>query len=203
MIKTIFFDIGGVLIDIHPNRTYQYVSDCIGIDVQVIQNSFPNHIHDKYEKGEITSKEWFLLYKDSLPQPCCLKETDFWKAWRLLLGEEKKTIEIIKNLKDRYSIWLLSNTNSKHIQDEIENKYSFPKLVNGAIYSFEAGLRKPDAYIYKHAAEQARQDPQSCLFIDDLNENIRAAKKFGMHAFHFTSTEKLKKDLISIGIECL
>ena len=87
MIKTIFFDIGGVLIDIHPERTYQYLSDSADVEVSMVKESFPWDAHDEYEKGNLTNKEWFFAFRDSLPQPCCLKETDFWKAWSLLLGK--------------------------------------------------------------------------------------------------------------------
>ena len=121
MITTIFFDIGGVLIDIHPERTLQYLSDCTDVSVEDVRKCFPMKAHDQYEKGDLTDEEWFLAIKESLPQPCCLKESDFWHAWKLLLGDEKATVKILKELSDNYSIWLLSNTNPKHIIDEIES----------------------------------------------------------------------------------
>ncbi len=120
MIKTIFFDIGGVLIDIHPERTYQYISDSVDIDISTIENRFPWGSHDKYERGTLSDEEWFYAYREALPQPCCLKSSDFWKAWKILLGEEKKTVQILELLKRNYSIWLLSNTNPKHIQEMID-----------------------------------------------------------------------------------
>ena len=125
-ITTIVFDIGGVLLDIHPEKTYQYISDSIDVEIDVVKNRFPWDAHDEYEKGNLTNKEWFLAFRDSLPQPCCLKETDFWKAWSLLLGKEKKTVDLLGILSQSHSTWLLSNTNPKHIQDEIEKKISFP-----------------------------------------------------------------------------
>jgi len=39
------------------------------------------------------------------------------------------------------------------------------------------------------------------VFFDDRPENIRTAKKLGMHAFLFKSVEQFKKDLISVGVE--
>ena len=123
MIKTIFFDIGGVLIDIHPEKTYQYISDCVDLSPDIIEKKFPWEAHNEYEKGYISDRDWFMAVKEALPQPCCLKESDFWKGWKLLLGEEKKTLSILQKLKSNYNIWLLSNTNSKHIQDEIEINY--------------------------------------------------------------------------------
>ena len=139
MIKTIFFDIGGVLIDIHPERTYQYLSDSADVEVSMVKESFPWDAHDQYERGIMNNEDWFITYKESLPQPCCLKRSDFWNAWKLLLGEEKNTVNILEALNKQYSIWLLSNTNPKHIQDEIEKRYLFPKLVDGTVYSFDVG----------------------------------------------------------------
>ena len=84
MIKTIFFDIGGVLIDIHPEKTYQYISDCVDLSPEIIEKKFPWEAHNEYEKGYISDRDWFMAVKEALPQPCCLKESDFWKGWKLL-----------------------------------------------------------------------------------------------------------------------
>ena len=200
MIKTIFFDIGGVLIDIHPERTYQYLSDSADVEVSMVKESFPWDAHDQYERGIMNNEDWFITYKESLPQPCCLKRSDFWNAWKLLLGEEKNTVNILEALNKQYSIWLLSNTNPKHIQDEIEKRYLFPRLVNGAVYSFDVGVRKPEKEIYEIAMQRANANPQECLFIDDLLENIQAAKQIGIEGIHFISSEQLKQELVHLGI---
>lgn len=200
MIKTIFFDIGGVLIDIHPERTYQYLSDSADVEVSMVKESFPWDAHDQYERGIMNNEDWFITYKESLPQPCCLKRSDFWNAWKLLLGEEKNTVNILEALNKQYSIWLLSNTNPKHIQDEIEKRYLFPSLVNGAVYSFDVGVRKPEKEIYEIAMQRANANPQECLFIDDLLENIQAAKQIGIEGIHFISFEQLKQELVRLGI---
>ncbi len=200
MIKTIFFDIGGVLIDIHPERTYQYLSDSADVEFNMVKESFPWDAHDQYERGIINNEDWFIAYKESLPQPCCLKRSDFWNAWKLLLGEEKNTVNILEDVNKQYSIWLLSNTNPKHIQDEIEKRYLFPSLVNGAVYSFDVGVRKPEKEIYEIAMQRANANPQECFFIDDLLENIQAAKQIGIEGIHFISSEQLKQELVHLGI---
>jgi putative hydrolase of the HAD superfamily len=201
MINTIFFDIGGVLIDIHPNRTFEYISKCTNIDKKTVEKSFPSNIHNKYEKGLISNNEWFLNYKNSLKGFSALNESDFWIAWKLLLGKEKKTIELIKLLKPYYSIWLLSNTNPQHIRDEIEKKYVFPTLSDGEIYSFEVGERKPSRAIFKVAMKKASTVPEKSLFIDDLIENVDAATEFGIKSFQFRSYLKLKLDFKNINLK--
>ena len=105
MIKTIVFDIGGVLLDIHPERTFQYIGDSLDMNQKEIADSVPWELHDEYEKGNLNNKEWFWGIRDSLPQPCCLKESDFWKAWSLLLGDEKETVKLFSDLSIKYSLW--------------------------------------------------------------------------------------------------
>ena len=199
-VTTIFFDIGGVLINIQPERTLKHLSDCTGIHIDVIKNRFPLDIHQEYEKGNLSNKEWFLAVKKSMPQPCSLWEPSFWEAWKLLVGQEKKSVKILKKLKDYYSVWLLSNTNPCHIQDEIDKKFEFPHLADGTIYSFDIGLRKPDEAIYKIAASRAGSIPERCLFIDDQRENVIAAENTGFIGIHFHSVEQLQKDLYETGI---
>jgi len=203
MIKAIFFDIGGVLINIHPDRTFEYISKSTGVKIQILKESFPENIHNEYEKGKISNNEWFSEYKKSLPELSNLTEKTFWKAWNLLLGKEKKTIDLVKSLKPNYSIWLLSNTNPKHIQDEIKNKYEFPSLIDGAVYSFEVGKRKPSYDIYKIATEMAGVGAHEALFIDDLSENIIAAKEIGITSFLFTTFEQLTIDLKKLRLSSL
>ena len=203
MIKTIFFDIGGVLIDIHPNRTFEYISKSTGVKIEILKESFPDSIHNEYEKGQISNNEWFFKYKKSFPGLLDLTEKDFWKAWNLLLGKEKNTTDLVKLLKPYYSIWLLSNTNPKHIQDEIENKYEFPSLIDGAVYSFKVGKRKPSYDIYQIAIEMAGVKLHEALFIDDLPENIIAAKDIGITSLLFTTFEQLKIDLKNLRLKSL
>ena len=200
IIKTIFFDIGGVLIDINFKRTSEFLADCTDLTVEEIESSFPIKDHDNYEKGILSDRDFFLAVKDSLPQPCCLKESDFWRGWQKLLGEETEVVKVLEKLKENYSIWLLSNTNPKHINDEIEKNYLFPKLVDGAIYSFNIGHRKPQEEIYIKAAYMAKSDPIECLFIDDLYENVKSAKKIGFSSIHFKSYKDLLHILDKKGI---
>ncbi len=201
MIKTIVFDIGGVLLDVSPEKTFQYLSDSTGVAKQIIEKKFPWKIHDEYEKGNCTNKEWFHGVRDALPQPCCLKEADFWKAWSLLLGKEKETVSLFTDLSKNYSLWLLSNTNPKHIQNEIEKKYLFPNLVNGAIYSFDAGCRKPEKEIYNILLHKSQSRPNECVFVDDLIANVRAAQLLGIQGIHYKDDENLIVHFNKIGIK--
>ena len=112
-------------------------------------------------------------------------------------------MDLLGTLSQSHSTWLLSNTNTKHIQDEIEKKYLFPSLVDGAIYSFDARCRKPDRQIYDFLLESLKADPQECVFIDDLIENVKAARLIGMQAIHYHNYKLLSNELRELGVPVL
>jgi putative hydrolase of the HAD superfamily len=55
-------------------------------------------------------------------------------------------------------------------------------LFDTVVISGEAGLHKPQPEIYLFAAESLGVDPQDCVFVDDLRENVRGAESVGMTA---------------------
>tara|TARA_Y100000780_G_scaffold219950_1_gene226750 strand:- start:2501 stop:3127 length:627 start_codon:yes stop_codon:yes gene_type:complete len=199
-INFIVFDIGGVLLDIYPDRMVQYISDVTEISPKIIRDCFPEDIHEEYERGQISDYEWFVSYKKALLQPNCLKEADFWEAWNRLLGQETNVVDIMMKLKNTYSVWLLSNTNQRHVRNEIEKKYVFSQLADGTIYSFEEGARKPEKEIFNIAAEKIGADLNTCLFIDDKKENVTSAKSAGFLGLHYIDTQRLERDLGYLGV---
>jgi putative hydrolase of the HAD superfamily len=203
MIKDIFFDIGNVLIDIHPEDCIQYWADSADLTKGEIIKAFSNDLHNAYEIGKITNNDFFYSFKNALPQPCCLKKSDFWRGWNKLLGKEKHTVEILKLLSLDYNIWLLSNTNPKHINNNLKLSSTFFEFVKGAIYSFEVGVRKPDPTIFENALKLSGSGSSKTLFIDDLIENIQIAKKLGWKAIHCENDNLLQDQLTFLGIDTL
>ena len=64
-ITGIFFDIGGVLLNIHPERTIQHLNNCTGISKEIIKTAFSHEINNKYEKGEINNQEYYQSIKQA------------------------------------------------------------------------------------------------------------------------------------------
>ena len=199
-IKVIFFDIGGVLLRIHPEKMVKKISSITDVAFDVVKNSFPEEAHDAYERGQMTDYDWYQSCKNSLPTKNGLTENQFWDAWSMLLGNETDVLDILIRLKSFYKIWLLSNTNSRHIKNEVEGNYKFTNLVDGAIYSYDVGCRKPEKKIYQLACEAAKEAPESCVFIDDLKDNITGANQVGLHGIHYKNTLELKEELKVLNI---
>ncbi len=199
-INIIFFDIGGVLLHIYPDRMIQYISAAADMSPRIVKGCFPEDIHKEYERGQISDHDWFVSFKAALPQPNCLKEIDFWRAWNQLLGQETDVVDIMIELKENYPVWLLSNTNPRHIRNEVDGKYAFSQLADGTVYSFETGYRKPEKEIFKIAVGKADVDPSTCLFIDDNKENVIGAESAGFLALRYRNTLQLQLDLKFLGI---
>lgn len=193
MINTIFFDIGGVLLNIHPDRTIKYLSNLTNLSEEQIEKAFPEDAHHKYERGEISDYEFFNAIKHSLPVSNNLTEKQFWNAWSLLVGEETEVMKMMNQLASKYPVWLLSNTNPYHILGE--ERFKLFDKITGVIYSFEVGSRKPEAEIYHKALEIANAKAENSLFIDDLIENVEMARSLNMKAIHYKTFDDFKIQL--------
>ena len=202
-IKQIFFDIGGVLLEIDHVRSLQFWSDCTDLSIDVIKDHFPHEVHEQYEIGKLSDYEFFRAVKDALPQPNCLKEDDFWRGWNKLIVAETETVKLLSLLKQSYNVYLLSNTNPRHIKYEVPSRFSFQNNVTRAFYSFDLGCRKPDTAIYLKTLELAGVKPEESLLIDDVEENVEQARKLGFKTILYTGYTETKSLLIAMGIQTM
>jgi 2-haloacid dehalogenase len=79
-------------------------------------------------------------------------------------------------------------------------EWPFLEKFDGVIVSGLERLVKPDPRLYRVFTERYGIAPDSCVFIDDSEPNVIAARKFGMKAIHFSSPEALRAELISYGL---
>ena len=79
----------------------------------------------------------------------------------------------------------------------------FPELFDAVVISGEVGMRKPEPAIFRLAAELLELDPGECLFIDDIEENIRAAEAVGLVGVHHRNAEQTAarvRELLGISV---
>lgn len=63
------------------------------------------------------------------------------------------------------------------------------------------GVRKPDPRIFRLAVRVMQVDEGACLFVDDREENVEAAREAALPALKYRGAEKLEEELASRGIE--
>ena len=202
-IHSIIFDFGGVLLDIDYQRTYDAMGKLLGIEFD--PNGLPKEtiqaLND-FEIGKINTETfiWNLqrLAKNEMPIG-----QDIIKSWNaMLLGWDTSKFEFLSRLKQKYKLYLLSNTNELHIEwvrkDLKRNHYITdfePRYFDNVYYSHIIQKRKPNIEIFEFVLDDADIQAKHTLFIDDLGENIQAAKSVGLLTYHHDPSEKLEEVL--------
>ena len=194
-IQTIIFDLGGVLINIDPQRAVDAFVK-LGASSPAFQSTAKSLFPD-FELGHIDADAFReVLRKQINPNVSDAFLDAAWNATLLDLPEER--IEILKKTRKQYRIFLLSNTNSIHIR-EIEQKLgeeqyrTFIALFEKCYFSFELGICKPDAAIFRQLLKEQELKPEETLFIDDTAVHIETARNLGIHTWHL----QVKKESIA------
>ncbi|MEZ5196911.1 MAG: HAD family phosphatase [Bacteroidales bacterium] len=187
-IKNIIFDFGGVIINISHQRVEKAFSD-LGLEnfQEMFNQATQSDLFRIFEKGEIGPDE----FRNRIRNITGLTATDadLNHAWNQIIGSyPAQRIELLKNIKDKYRIFLLSNTNIIHFDfyiPKFELEFGFPlqSLFEKTYWSFDIGMRKPDLDPYLFVIRQNKSfDPAETLFIDDSIQNIEVRKVGGLHA---------------------
>ncbi len=78
--------------------------------------------------------------------------------------------------------------------------WPFLEKFDGIVVSGVEHLMKPDPRIFRLFCDRYGLAPEACVFIDDSEVNIASARRFGMHAIHFTGADALRRDLVALGL---
>ena len=203
-IRNIIFDLGGVILNINPQLTVDAFRNLGWNDFYEANNqSLCKELFCKLEAGSSSPE----LFRDNVRQMIANQKDDaeIDKAWTaMILDIPSDRVRYLEKLKRSYRLFLLSNTNEIHRikfhrEFEADFGYSFYDLFEHNFYSHEMGMRKPDPLIYLQALNEAGLVPEETLFIDDMKENIEAARTLGMKVLHIqpgTLMECLPKYLI-------
>ncbi|MFH1850950.1 MAG: HAD family phosphatase [Candidatus Neomarinimicrobiota bacterium] len=200
-IRTIFFDLGGVLFELQVEQTINYLAEKAGLDPQTVEQAFPLQDYYRFERGEMDEIAFFNCWRAALDSTA-LTGADFDHSWGILVGEPTATMALVEKLLPHYRIWLLSNTNDFHIS-RLQAHYPLLERVHGRIYSYREGCRKPEPEIFQVALQKAGARADQSLFIDDMIVNVRAARQLGIRGIEFTSPAELEIELKLLGLQGL
>ncbi len=108
-----------------------------------------------------------------------------------------KLIEIVKELKKKYKIGLISNTPRENTEQFLF-KSGLDKLFDALILSYEVKFRKPDSRIYQLAVKKLGLKPEKILFIDDHQKSLDGAVEVGMQVLLYEGekTNKILEELL-------
>jgi putative hydrolase of the HAD superfamily len=206
----VIFDLGNVLVHIAPEAFLQ----TLGVDTPENRTYYQQKITDivkAYERGDETTNR-FLTRLDELFNSHDRKAShdhggnrvfsadDFRRAMLSIIGRPVAGMdEIVRSLSARVPLGLLSNTNPLHFDSCMEHLSSL-QFIPSHFLSYRLKSLKPDARIFEQAVELLQLDAGDILYIDDIPENIAAAKRVGLNSHLFVGDEELRERLVTLKL---
>jgi glucose-1-phosphatase len=204
LITDVIFDLGKVLVPFDW-----------GIAVRRLAGQFPERLgkanqHDPQtlflligdlvdllEIGVINFREFYGLVVSRTGLNLC--EEVFRKTWCEIFTLDANVVGLGRKLAERYDVWLASNTNEAHYNYIVDK---FPEILffKKAALSYELGAKKPETIYFEKAIELFGIKPEQAVFIDDLEENVMAARRIGIQAIHFNNFDSLLDELTEFGL---
>lgn len=190
--KHIIFDLGGVILDIDYNRPVEALKKKgihIGSQIFSIQN--PDPVYALYETGQLNTDEFLSYLAAQSPQP--VTHDELIVAWNsILVNLPLHRILMLRNIKNEYDTFLLSNINEMHIE-AFDKMYAthFPKStfaneLDKIYYSCRIGFRKPEPQAFKYILQDQGINPEDTLFADDSLTHIQQARLLGLQTYHIS-----------------
>lgn len=197
-IKNIIFDLGGVLLNIDYHKTADAFKS-LGVHQfdELYSQAGANHLFEALETGEISEDSFYESINEyCMPDTSMQQAQSAWNA--ILLNFRKESLLALENLKDKYKLFLLSNTNSIHlaafnqILREETGKSSLDDYFTKSYYSHIIRMRKPYPATYEWVLKDGNMIAAETLFIDDSIVNIKGAAEVGIKTHLLLPTEKIE-----------
>lgn len=198
MIKNVIFDIGNVLLNFEPK---EYVKS------KVVEEK----IEEIYE-SIFKSEEWPMLDRGTITEEKAkeniinrkVENKDFvslvFENWYDILTPIESSVEVLKKLKESgYKVFYLSNFHLAAFE-YVTKKHDFFGLFDGGVVSYKEKLLKPEKEIYEKILCEYTLEPKETLFIDDIEENVKAAINNGMKGIVLKNPIDLKSELENLDI---
>ena len=195
-ITTVIFDVGGVLVDWKREHLYRkifpgdpeemtrFLTDILPMEFNLkLDLGYP------YDKAIEEKVAEFPQFEEQIRA--------YHTRWEEMVpGHFPETIELLDSLRSiDVGLHILSNFSAETFPI-MQARFEFLTWFDSILLSADVGLAKPDPAIYKLLLSRINRQPQECLFIDDSEPNVLAARELGIDAIHFTSPENLARELM-------
>jgi putative hydrolase of the HAD superfamily len=188
-LRCVILDIGGVLEITPPTGWMHGWDERLGLPLGTVDERLDDvwqagsvgTISESEVRGEVAAR----LRLDTIQVESFM--ADLWTEY---LGTPNvELINYVRGLRSRCELGILSNSfvGARELETA---KYQFDELVEQIVYSHEIGVCKPDLRAFEMACARLGVRAQDCLFIDDFDVNIEAARKAGMQAHLFEGNER-------------
>lgn len=192
----LIFDFGNVLFDLDLPAFEREMKRHAGENnfTAAKEQLLKERVFELYETGGMSSEE----FVDKIAQSSGVSPEQVIQAWNAIFLEfPRHRLDMLLELRKKHQVFLLSNINPMHevwVADYMDRQYGLRDYetlhFDGVYFSHLVRLRKPMREIYEYVLADAELKPETCMFFDDLPENVEAARQLGIQGiWHDPKTE--------------
>lgn len=190
MIKNLIFDFGNVLIEWNPAKilaAFVKEEDRKRVKAAI----FDSGLWAQTDTGQLTLEA-------AIQAAQTLLDSSYSATVEAIFTHWYETVDVYHQLQEKifewaqlgYGIYILSTTSEIFYSVENAGLLPMTKVLTGKILSYEVGCAKPDKSIYQKLLTQYALHANQCVFIDDLQINLDAAKSLGFETILATSEQQ-------------
>jgi len=196
-IKTLIFDLGGVILDLSVDHTLEAFAQLSRFEKEKVIAIYHNEAtFNLYEKGLVGDDEFRSFIRSVYNVNATDEAID--RCWNAMLrGIPEIKLQLLTRLMKSFQVILLSNTNNIHLE-YINNSIlpafgvkSLDPFFHYTYYSHLMKMRKPDAEIFEKILSNHNLNPSETLFLDDNKLNIEGANAVGIKTVHVYKPEMI------------
>lgn len=199
MLKTIYFDLGNVILFFSHDKMFTQIASLSGLSVQELKQLFlDKNLLKLYETGQIRTDTLYKIIQTSSLKQFSL--TDFLDAACDIFTLNEELFPLIESLKRKDKrLILLSNVSECHYK-KATSICPLIQEFDDHILSYKVGAMKPDSPIFEAALKVAQADLRDCFYTDDIPQYIQQAKHLGLDGEIFINVKTLKTAFETRGL---
>jgi putative hydrolase of the HAD superfamily len=200
MIRTVISDLGRVVLWFDNNIFLRKLADLVGQPFDTVKAAVHDHLElvHRFDKGLLAPEDFRRAVLGAVGRE--LDYGTFYAIYSDIFQLNAPVAEVLKRVKEAgYWTALLSNTDPERFGFV---RRRFPEILffDDYVLSYELGIEKPDPAIYLEATRRAGCTPAECVFIDDMEENVKSAVVTGLSSIHYRPETDLEVELKNLGL---
>lgn len=193
MIKTVIFDMDGVLIDSEPIHFSAYLQHFRELNIEVSDELYQTFVGSSTKNIYKRIKEQFDLVQ-SVQELIVRKRELFYKFFA-----ESETLELISGVlelirelhKNKVQLIVASSSSHQNI-NAVFKKFDLDKYFSHKVSGEDFPESKPNPAIFNKAVELSKHQKNECIVIEDSTNGIKAANNAGVFVIGYKSKESIQ-----------
>jgi putative hydrolase of the HAD superfamily len=205
-LRAVIFDYGMVLTEPQDPEAYAALLRITGLPQTRFESLYWADRH-AYDEGKLTGIAFWQKFLreaglDRQLGQSAVEELNRWDA-RMWTTQNLDMLAWQQQLKQRGLLTAILSNIGDNVLASVEREFDWIHRFDVLVWSYQVHMAKPAPAIYRHVLKELGTQPEEALFLDDKPVNVQAARALGMRAIEFSTIERLRADLIAVGLDAV